>query len=123
MPSQTPEPPVAPVPAVRRFSCWRPSIGGGKVRALLVRRLAHFFLPHTEGDPMNRHEICPDCQAAPEAGPDRRDFLKSVGAAAAAAAVPLWATPRVTAAPTPQSAAETAVTALYNSLTEAQKKE
>lgn len=61
---------------------------------------------------------CPDC--------DRRDFLRTVGGAAAAVAaggIPLFATPKATAAPTPKSAAETAVKGLYDSLTETQRKE
>jgi hypothetical protein len=52
---------------------------------------------------------------------DRRQFLKT---AAATAALPLFAIPKVVAAPpTKKSAAETAVKALYDSLTDAQKKE
>src|SRR5262245_33091376 len=63
----------------------------------------------------------------PAASPlDRRAFLKAVGvtAATAAGAVPLlWATPKAHAAPTVRSAAETAVKALYDSLTDEQRKE
>jgi hypothetical protein len=72
----------------------------------------------------NKH-VCPDCDGA-EAGLNRRQFIKSVGVTAAAAAaggLPLFATPRVLAAPTPKSAAETAVKALYDALSEQQKKE
>jgi hypothetical protein len=67
--------------------------------------------------------VCPDCDAA-DNGFDRRDFLRVVGAttAAATAGVPLWATPKAKAAPTPKSPAETAVKALYESLTDEQKK-
>ncbi|MBY0523114.1 MAG: DUF3500 domain-containing protein [Gemmataceae bacterium] len=62
---------------------------------------------------------CPDC----DAGLDRRDFLKTVSAAAAAAvSIPQWATPKVQAAPSRSSAAETAVKALYETLTDDQKK-
>ncbi|MGL6074739.1 MAG: DUF3500 domain-containing protein [Fimbriiglobus sp.] len=51
----------------------------------------------------------------------RRGFLKTT---AIAATVPLWATPRLVAAPpTPKSAAETAVKALYDSLNDKQKAE
>ena len=50
---------------------------------------------------------------------DRRQFLQT---AAAAAALPLFATAKAVAAPTKKSAAETAVKALYDSLTETQKK-
>jgi hypothetical protein len=68
---------------------------------------------------------CPDCDAG-EPGLDRRTFLKTLGvtaAATAAGAVPLWATPRVHAASTPKSAAETAVKGLFDTLTEEQRKE
>ncbi|HTN76950.1 MAG TPA: DUF3500 domain-containing protein [Pirellulaceae bacterium] len=62
---------------------------------------------------------CPDC----EPSVDRRSFVKTVGAAAlAAAAAPLLVTPFVHAAPTPQSTAETAVGRFYASLTAEQKK-
>jgi hypothetical protein len=67
--------------------------------------------------------VCPDCDAVSEADFDRRGFLKAVGAGAAAAALPLWAVPKVEAAPTPTSAAETAVKGLYETLTDTQKKE
>src|SRR5262249_26773700 len=66
------------------------------------------------------------CEAAEGAALDRRSFLKGVTATAAAAAaggLPLWAVPRAGAAPTPTSAAETTVKALYDSLTDAQKKD
>jgi hypothetical protein len=66
--------------------------------------------------------ICPDCDAA-DGGLVRRDFLKTVGVTAAATALPLWAVPKVEAAPTPNSAAETAVKGLYETLTDAQRKE
>jgi hypothetical protein len=73
---------------------------------------------------MSKHaKKCPDCDA--EAGFDRRDFLRTVGATAAAAAtggVPLFATARAAAAPTPSSPAETAVKGLYETLTDEQKK-
>ena len=68
--------------------------------------------------------ICPDCDAA-EGGFDRRDFLRAVGvsaAAASAASLPLFATPRAVAAPSPSSAAETAVKGLYDTLTDEQRK-
>jgi hypothetical protein len=70
--------------------------------------------------------VCPDCDAAGDLAFDRREFLKTVGTAATAAAtvsVPLWAVPRVQAAATPTSAAETAVKALYQALTDEQRKE
>src|SRR5688572_21542361 len=60
---------------------------------------------------------CRDCSGD---GLDRRDFLRAAGAAAS---LPLFAVPRAEAAPTPKSAAETAVKALYELLTDAQKKE
>jgi hypothetical protein len=71
--------------------------------------------------------VCPDCGDVVEpAGVHRRNFLKSVAATATAAAtggLTLWATPRADARPTPQSTAETAVKALYGTLSDAQKKE
>jgi hypothetical protein len=63
--------------------------------------------------------VCPDCDAG-EISLDRRRFL--VAGAAAAAALPLGAAARVVAAPSPKSASETAVKALYDSLTDEQKK-
>ncbi len=69
---------------------------------------------------------CPDCDEAEDAGIDRRGFLKAAGTAAlagASAGVPLWAVPKAEAAPSPTSAAETAVKALYEDLTPDQKKE
>ncbi len=66
------------------------------------------------------HRICPDCEAENADGLDRRRFLRSVAAATVGST--LWAVPRVTAAPTPNSAAETTVKALYMTLTDAQKK-
>src|SRR5438270_6995489 len=70
------------------------------------------------------HPTCPDCEADTPAGFDRRGFLKSVTSAATAAAFggAIWAAPRAFAAPSPKSAAETAVKALYNTLTDTQKK-
>jgi hypothetical protein len=68
--------------------------------------------------------VCPDCDAA-EAGVDRRAFLRTVGVTAAAATaggVPLFATAKAHAAPSPSSAAETAVKGLYDSLTDEQRK-
>jgi hypothetical protein len=69
--------------------------------------------------------VCPDCEEMPEGiALDRRDFLRGVTAATAATAtgaLGLWAVPGARAAPTPQSAAETAVKALYDKLTAKQK--
>src|SRR3954447_21606197 len=69
----------------------------------------------------NKPAACPDC--ADDHGLGRRDFLKTVGAGAAAAALPLWAVPRAAAAPSPSSPAETAVKALFEALTDQQRKE
>ncbi len=76
-----------------------------------------------------RAVVCPDCDAggeAPLVQVDRRDFLKTVGttaAVAAGASLPVWATPKAAAAPpTKNSAAETAVKALYETLTDDQRK-
>ncbi len=69
--------------------------------------------------------VCPDCDEANDASLDRRDFMRTLGttAAAGAAAGPLlFAVPRVKAAPSPRSAAETAVKGLYDTLTDEQKK-
>ncbi len=65
---------------------------------------------------------CPDCG---EFDLSRRQFLRAsaVAATAAAGGLPLFATPKAAAAPTKTSAAETAVKALYDSLTDQQKKE
>ncbi len=64
--------------------------------------------------------VCPDCDGG-EFSLDRRGFLRT--AAVAAVALPLGATARVVAAPTPKSAPETAVKALYDSLDDKQRKE
>ncbi len=67
--------------------------------------------------------VCPDCDAIEIAAVDRRGFLGGVAAAAATtSALTIFATPRLQAAPTPDSAAETAVKALYENLTDDQKK-
>ncbi|HTK78424.1 MAG TPA: twin-arginine translocation signal domain-containing protein, partial [Gemmataceae bacterium] len=73
-----------------------------------------------------RNRPCPDCDRAPDLTPGgvgRREFLKAAGIAAATAAggIPLFATPKAAAAPTRNSPAETAVTALYETLTPEQK--
>jgi hypothetical protein len=73
-----------------------------------------------------KRPICPVCEGDEDFGLDRRDFLRTVGTTAAAAAsvgLPLFAVAKAQAAPTPNSAAETAVKALYDSLTDFQKKE
>jgi hypothetical protein len=63
---------------------------------------------------------CPDC--SDEGGFDRREFLRVAGVTAAAAALPLAAVPRVKAAPSMSSAAETAVKGLFETLTDEQRK-
>jgi hypothetical protein len=72
----------------------------------------------------NNRDVCPDCDAG-GVNLNRRAFLKNAGvtAAAATASIPLWATPILQAAPTPKSAAETAVKGLYDALTDEQRKE
>ncbi len=73
-----------------------------------------------------RKAFCPDCESAPDLGLDRREFLRAVGtgaAATAAGALPAWTASSAQAAPSPTSAAETAVKALYESLTDAQRRE
>ena len=60
---------------------------------------------------------CPDCSSS-----DRRDFLRT--AVATVGSLPLFAVPKLAAAsPTKTSAAETAVKALFDTLTPEQKKE
>ncbi len=68
---------------------------------------------------MNRRKPCNDCNQL-----DRRNFVKTVGGAALlGAASPLLFDPRFAhAAPSPSSAAETAVARFYSSLSERQKK-
>src|SRR5260370_36685720 len=73
----------------------------------------------------SKKRVCPDCEAEADVSLDRREFIKTVGAGAVGAAgvsLPVWATPRAEAAPTPQSAAETAVSALYKTLTDDQRR-
>lgn len=59
--------------------------------------------------------LCHDCSTV-----DRRDFLKAAAMSAVGSA--LWTLPGAFAAPSPTSAAETAVGRFYNSLSDAQKK-
>src|SRR5579871_1476324 len=67
-----------------------------------------------------KNVICPDCGEDVEVfEPSRRKFIKT----ATAAATGLWAVPTAEAKPTPNSAAETAVKALYDTLTDEQKKQ
>lgn len=61
---------------------------------------------------MAARKSCPECEVG------RREFLH-----AAVGAATLFATAKVQAAPTPKSAAETAVKGLFDSLTEEQKKD
>ncbi len=67
----------------------------------------------------NQHFTCPDCDDV-----SRRDFVKVAGGAAiAAGALPLLATPRtLQAAPTEKSTAETTVKRLYDTLSDEQRK-
>jgi hypothetical protein len=62
---------------------------------------------------------CPDCDA--DMNTDRRRFLTSISATAMGAAFGTLL-PKSQAAPSPKSAAETAVKAFYDTLTDAQKK-
>src|SRR5688572_29138947 len=66
--------------------------------------------------------LCPDCDT-PDLSVSRRQFMRTTAAALAAGGVPLFATPKAAATPTRTSPAETAVKALYDSLTDVQKKE
>lgn len=60
--------------------------------------------------------LCSDCSTV-----DRREFLKAAAIGAVGSA--MWTLPGAFAAPSPTSAAETAVGRFYNSLSDAQKKE
>ena len=66
-----------------------------------------------------RSSACPDCEPV-----DRREFLKSAAGAAALGVVgsAFWTLPGAFAAPSPTSAAETAVGRFYNTLSADQKK-
>src|SRR6516162_4218263 len=70
-----------------------------------------------------KQPVCPDCEAGDQPL-DRRGFLRTVGTttAVAAAGVPLFATTKAEARPSPSSPAETAVKALYEALTDEQRK-
>jgi hypothetical protein len=72
---------------------------------------------------MEKKKVCPDCEMS-EGNLDRRDFLHTIGVAAAASTVglPLFATARAVAAPSKNSPAESSVKALYDTLTDEQKK-
>jgi len=72
---------------------------------------------------MDKKRVCPDCEAS-EVDLNRREFLRTVGVTAAASTVglPLFATAREAIAPSKSSPAETAVKALYDTLTDEQKK-
>ncbi len=66
---------------------------------------------------------CPDCGDRVEVNHvDRRGFLATLGATAVAGALPLWAVPKLEAAPTPDSTAEKLVKTLYEKLSDEQKK-
>src|SRR5947209_5872841 len=84
-----------------------------------------FLQPRGEPMHQDKQQVCPDCDAPETAAPNRRQFLRTISAAATAAAVggpTLWAVPGALAAPTPNSVAETAVKAFFTTLTDAQKK-
>ncbi|HMF12543.1 MAG TPA: DUF3500 domain-containing protein, partial [Gemmataceae bacterium] len=72
----------------------------------------------------NQKVVCPDCGDSVEVHePTRRDFIRTAGAAATAAVSGMWAVPCVEAKPTPKSAAETKVKALYETLSAEQKQQ
>jgi len=75
----------------------------------------------------NKKLVCPDCGDSVETGPSRREFLKSASVATAAVCsgnLIEWAVPKATAASTLiKGESETAAKALFESLTEAQRKE
>ena len=68
--------------------------------------------------------VCPDCEGEIDLGLNRRTFLKTVGVTAAAAAggLSLFATPKLHAAASRNSPAETAVKVLFDKLTDEQRK-
>jgi hypothetical protein len=74
-----------------------------------------------------RKVVCPGCGDSVEiAEHSRRDFLKTAAATATGAVtggLTLFATPRAEAKPTSTSAAERVIKALYDTLTESQKRE
>ncbi len=84
--------------------------------------------PLCEGEQVRSLDNSASAVAAPTGGVGaflRRDFLKTAGTAAALAATgsfPVWPVARAAAAPTARSTSETAVTALYNVLTDEQKR-
>src|SRR5262245_66116051 len=61
--------------------------------------------------------VCPDCAGDPDL--NRRSFLASIAATGLGSAI--WSAPSL-AAPSPKSAAETAVKAFYDTLSDSQKK-
>ncbi len=73
---------------------------------------------------MEKEKVCPDCENS-DVNLGRRDFLRTVGVTAAASTVglPLFATAKEASVPSRSSAAETAVKALYDTLSDEQKKE
>lgn len=96
-------------------------IGNSRLYSLYARFIPHPLSP--KGTCMSRrpHISCPDCSDSI----DRRRFLATTAtAAAAAAAMPMIVSSRrAFAAPSPTSAAESAVRHLFDSLTDEQKAE
>src|SRR5690349_2723559 len=98
---------------MRPTSCWRSAAPPDTLPESPAHSQGRTHMDQNKG-------VCPDCDGG-EFNFDRRRFLRT--AAAAAVALPLGAAARVVAAPTPKSAPETAVKALYETLTDKQKKE
>jgi hypothetical protein len=78
-------------------------------------------------EPNNKKKVCPVCEGEEDLV-DRRDFLKTAGVSVAATTaggllLPATVASVAQAAPTPESPAEQAVRALYETLTEQQKRE
>jgi hypothetical protein len=76
----------------------------------------------------SKKKVCPDCNETVLSIPSRRDFLASAGTATVAAfgaGLIEWATPRAAAATLPafKGESETAAKALFESLTDAQRRE
>jgi hypothetical protein len=97
-------------------TAWRPVLGSGGSSHWQICSRSTFEELRMD----NTSKPCPDCEGS---AIGRRDFLRTVATGAATAAVgslPLWATARTQAAPTPSSTAETAVKALFDTLSDEQ---
>ena len=81
---------------------------------------------HQSNPTETKRRMCPDCGESILEGQNRREFLKTAGVTAAAvvtSTVPAWAVPKAAAATIAVGPSETAAKALFESLTEEQRKE